>query len=285
MRRLVLLVAGLAALLVLAGFAGAVSRAADTLALARPALAPLALLGAFAARPAPWRAAYAAIGLGALATMGLALNVPPVEGDIRIYQKNLWAGNRDTTPLAADIEAADVDAAFFQEVSDRNDTILDQLEAGFPHQHLCRFPGWNGIALVSRHPFAGDPLCSEAFALAAAPIVIGGTRVWLVSAHLPWPWPYDNAENEAAAEELLAGLDAPAVVAGDLNSFPWTSRVRRIAAASNSRPAGPVRPTFRLGPIPFPIDMAFAPGGGSLERRPRFGSDHHGIVADLSLRP
>lgn len=284
MRRIAIFIAGLAAILVVAGFAGHLARAADTVALARPVFAPLVLLGVLAARRTAWRAGFAALGLGALASVGLPFLPQPAGGDLRVYQKNLWVGNRDPAPLARDIEAAGVDAAFLQEVSNRNARILDLLADSFPHQHLCRFAGWNGIALVSRRPFTGDPQCSEEFSLAAAPIEIDGTRVWLVSAHLPWPWPYENAENEIAADSLLRSLDAPAVVAGDFNTFPWTNRVRRVAEASNNRAAGPARPTFYISRIPFPIDMAFAPGGGTLERRPRFGSDHHGIVADLSLK-
>ena len=279
------LVAVLAALLVVAGFAGALHRAADTLALGRPVFGAVALGGVLVARALPWRIGFAAVGLVALASVTAPLLPQSAGGDVRIYSKNLWAGNHDPSALVADIVAADVDAVFLQEVSDRNAVVLDLLKGSFPHQNLCRFSGWSGIALASREPFAGDPRCSSAFALAAAPIQLQETRVWLVSAHYPWPWPYDNAENELAAEMLLKGLDGAAVIAGDFNGFPWIRRVQRVAAVTGTRAAGPVRPTFFLSWIPFPIDMAFAPGGGALDRRPLLGSDHFGIVADLALEP
>ncbi|HCQ67606.1 MAG TPA: hypothetical protein DIU07_21790 [Rhodobacteraceae bacterium] len=285
MRKPALVVVGLASLLTLAGFGGALHRAADTLALARPLFGLIALAGFVAASRTSWRIGFAAVGLAALASVGPQLLPQSAGGDLRVYSKNLWAGNRDPAALVADIEAAAVDAVFLQEVSDRNVLALDLLRASFPHQHLCRFQWATRIAVLSRLPFDGTPTCSKQFAMAAAPVRVEGDRVWLVSTHLPWPWPYDNAENETAAETLLESLDAPAVIAGDFNAFPWTWRVRRLATASNTRAAGPVRPTLFLRQVPLPIDLAFAPGGGSLERRPQLGSDHFGIVADLALNP
>ena len=283
MRRLATATAALAALLTLGGFAGALHPAADTLALARPVFAVLALTGALVAPRRSWRLGFAALGIAALATLAPALRPQPAGGDIRIYSKNLWAPNDDPARVVSDIEAAGVDAVFLQEVSRWNDTVLGLLAPQFPHQKFCRFSGWGGVAVASRLPFDGDGLCSREQGLAAAPVRIAGDRVWLASVHIPWHWPVESVSNENAVLAVLDRLDAPAVVAGDFNSFPWTSRVRRIAAARDNRPAGPVRPTLFVRHLPLPIDMAFAPGGGRLERRPQLGSDHYGIVADLAL--
>ena len=279
------MIAALAGLLVFAGFLGGLHRAADTLALARPVFGLVALGGVFVAPGWRWRLGFVSVALAALATVGPALLSQPAGGDIRIYSKNLWAPNSDPSAIVADIETAHVDAVFLQEVSRWNSHVLDLLENTFPHQKYCRFSGWGGVAVASRLPFDGPPRCSDKQAMAAAPVRVDGKRIWLVSAHIPWPWPSDSAENEAAAAAVLSGLDAPAVIAGDFNSFPWTRRVRRIAAESGTSPAGPVRPTLFIRHVPLPIDMAFAPGGGALDRRPQLGSDHFGIVADLALEP
>ena len=68
---------------------------------------------------------------------------------------------------------------------------------------------------------------------------------------------------------------------GDFNIFPWSGRVQRLARAAGAAVAGPVRATYYLKGVPLPIDLAMAPGGGSVELRAKLGSDHAGIVAEL----
>lgn len=273
----------LAAVLVVAGFFGQFIRVFDTIALAQPLLGGLCLIGALATRSRVPRFGLMALGFVALAA-SVRFFMPQDPGqDLRVYSKNLWFGNAEISPIVADIKTANVDTVFLQEISDRNRHILEQLKTRFPYQHLCRFSGWYGIAVVSRHPFDGTPICSTSRAMAAAPIKINGSRVWLVSAHIPWPWPTDSVKNEQAAHDLLAQLNGSVVIAGDFNSFPWTSRVRTIATLSHTKLAGPIHPTLTFRQIPLPLDFALSPGGGAVKVRPHLGSDHAGIVADLAL--
>ena len=170
-----------------------------------------------------------------------------------------------------------------QEVSDTNRYMLDLLCKEFPHQHLCRFSNWSGIAILSKQKPISQPQCTTSRALAAVHVLKKGQPLWLVSAHIPWPWPWDSEKNEAAAEDLLRRLDGKIVLAGDFNIFPWTSRVQRITAITNTKSTGPVRPTLIYRHLPLPIDLVLSPKGGSVERRPLLGSDHAGLVADIKL--
>lgn len=205
-------------------------------------------------------------------------------GTLRIYSKNLLVDNQQVDALAQDILAAKPALVMLQEVSPRNESILELLREDFPHQHRCNFAEkWLSIALLSRHAFAGEPRCTKDRALAAAPVDLEGQRFWAVSVHAPWPWPKPTASHEEEALRLLQQLDAPIAMAGDLNTLPWTHRVTAMQAASSTTRAGPPRASLSLGPLPLAIDMAFAPGGGSLMLRPKLGSDHAGLVADLSL--
>jgi endonuclease/exonuclease/phosphatase (EEP) superfamily protein YafD len=185
--------------------------------------------------------------------------------------------------IVTDIEASDVDVVMLQEVTVQNEYVLQALQTSFPYQHLCRFSGRFGIALVSRHRFADDPVCSDWRAIVAVPIELADQRLWVVSAHIPWPWPYDSVENEIASTKVLSRLNGPVVIAGDFNMVPWAGRVGRVAAMTDTQLAGPARPTFHFKNIPLPIDLVMAPGGGSVETRPLLGSDHLGVVADLSI--
>ncbi|MHA3913222.1 endonuclease/exonuclease/phosphatase family protein [Halovulum sp. GXIMD14793] len=153
---------------------------------------------------------------------------------------------------------------------------------GFSRSILMRLA--LGIAVLSRHPFSGPPKCSDWRAVAAAPIMIGGQEVWIVSLHIHWPWPFQSAEAEAAAAGVLTPLQGPTVIAGDFNMLPWTQRVQRIARMTGTRLAGPAQFTFSRRNIPLPIDLVLAPGGGQVRMRPLIGSDHAGVVADISLK-
>lgn len=275
---------GLAALGVAVGFAGRLHPAGDSFALLRPVLGLLCVLGLIIVRPRWLRAALAAAGFSAAITIFPVFASQTGGDDLRLYAKNLWWANRNFAAIAADIRDAHVDVVMLQEVSDRNEGILALLAEDFPHQHVCDFSGWSDIAVLSRTPFQGAPRCSDRRALAAAPIHIDGQLVWIGSVHIPWPWPYESADNEAAAEALFKDVDAPIVLAGDFNIFPWTTRVNRMAEVSKTVIAGPVQPTYTLKNVPIPIDHVLSPGGGTIERRPLLGSDHRGLVADVSLQ-
>lgn len=282
-RTLILLTATLAAILVLLGHAQAVHRSADTVAFGRPLFGAFCLLGVFAANSTWLRFTFGLIGLASLISVA-ALYVPQSpQQDLRVYSKNLWFSNAMAAELVADISKASVDVVFLQEVSIQNRKILDDLLPEFPHQHLCRFSDWSGIAVLSRTPFLEDGNCTDWRALAAVPIEVSGTRVWLVALHLPWPWPHDSALTDKISRDFVAQLSGPIVIGGDFNAFPWSGRIARIAQITDTMLAGPPRVTMTLRGVPLPIDMVLAPGGGQLEARPLFGSDHHGVVAMVGL--
>ena len=94
-----------------------------------------------------------------------------------------------------------------------------------------------------------------------------------------------TGEAELEILEMLATLDGPAVLAGDLNTLPWSRNMARLRSITGTELAGPLRSTLRHAklPIPLPLDYALSPEGGTVIPRPLYGSDHRGIVAELSL--
>ena len=272
-----------AAYLVIVGFFGQMHRSFDTIAMGRPAFGLLCIFGIILAKSLRVKLLLWGVFVVAVSTVIIPFLPQEPGGDLRVYSKNLWFENSEISAVALDIEAADADVVMLQEVSDQNNAILDLLVESFPYQHLCRFSALTGIALASRYPFDGEPLCSNRRAVAAVPIEIKNEKVWLVSAHIPWPWPHDSADNETDAERVLSELDGIVVVAGDFNIMPWSGRVGRVASITNTRLAGPVRPTLNFRNLPLPLDFVLAPEGGSVELRPLLGSDHAGILANLTL--
>ncbi len=286
MLRHFLKIAGLLSLIGLVwGFLGRLHPSADSIALLRPVFAVGCLCG-LAAKP---RAAVA-LSLSAAASIGIVTTLMPFvtassPGSVRVYSKNLWVGNTAMPAIADDIAQTAPDVVFLQELSPKNAQLLDLLEPEYPHQHLCDWGQWFNVAILSRQPLIGERHCSDLRALAAAQTIIEDETVWLVSAHIHWPWPATGAAMNDMVHEFLAQLDGPVILAGDLNILPWSGRVTRIANITGTRLAGPSVTSHHVGLLPLAIDHVLAPGGGTLTARPAFNSDHLGLLADVHIRP
>jgi len=269
----------------LAGFGGALHPVADTLALLRiPAAAGCLILAALLARPRAF--VWAGVGGSAsvLIVLGAARIMAGPEGQgITIYQKNLWAGNVANRALIADIRDIGADLVMLQEVSERNFPLLAVLEEDYPHQQFCRFSAWSGMAVLSRFPATEDGICSEGRGMAGLRVEGPEGPFWALSIHLHWPWPHGQARQVEQMLPQIEGLQGPVVIGGDFNMVPWGYSVRRIAQATGTAQVGQRLPTIFPRGVPLPIDMVFAPGPGQVERRPLFGSDHHGVVARIAV--
>lgn len=269
---------------VVVGFAGAVHPLGDTVSLVRPVLGGLCAVTLLWRGPRLLRA-----GLAIAAVMALATTVPMMilrtpEGALTVYSKNLWWANEQIAAVADDIRTTNPDIVLLQEVSARNDQVLALLAATYPHQHLCQFSGWNGIAILSKSPMT-DQSCTQRRGAALAQINTPAGAIWATSIHLGWPHPYSNMRSAEDATDLLADLDAPVIMGGDFNIFPWAASVRQLQHVTRTQIAGPVRPTYQLNAAPLLLDHIHAPFGGSATLRPLLGSDHKGVLARVSLRP
>ena len=282
MKSTLMIFAVMGVFLTLWGFLPDVHRSAVSIALLRPLTGLMCLSGIVVARR--WaRLAFVAGGLVALGSVALhALPGSPGK-DLRLYSKNLLDSNTDMVAIAEDIRGADVDVVMLQELVEENAHILALLSETFPHQHVCRYLGRKRIAVLSRAPMTDERVCSQNRSMAGARIEVTGRPVWIVSVHVPYPWPAGTPETEAELQRMLEVLDGAVVVAGDFNAFPWTGRVQDIVRATNTTLAGPMRRSYVLFGVPLPIDHALAPGGGQTALRPRLGSDHWGILADVTL--
>ncbi|MCK0094186.1 endonuclease/exonuclease/phosphatase family protein [Yoonia sp. F2084L] len=265
-------------------FAGALHPAFDSLSLLRLPLAIVCLL--FLVFPMGMRLR---LMLAACVMLGAGTTVPMFFGaddadDLRIYSKNMWFRNGQLAALADDIRDSDADVVALQEVSRGNRVMMAALRDVYPHQHICTFSGWNGVAVLSREPIL-QTRCSDRRALAAVQLDRGQGPMWVASVHLSWPFPYGNATSAQSAIEVLDALDGPVVMAGDFNIFPWANSVQGMQQTADLKVAQPVRPTYDLRGVPLLLDHVHAPGGGTAQYRGLLGSDHLGVLADVSLKP
>ncbi|WP_095589898.1 endonuclease/exonuclease/phosphatase family protein [Actibacterium ureilyticum] len=279
------LLLGVLAVILAAGFGGGLHPAGDSLAVFRVPVAAAMLLVWLIWRPrGPWGALPALFAAAAMVGVIVA-SVPRVgAGPLRLYQRNLLHTNTAAEQLAEDIRTRRPDVVTLQEVSDRNAALLQMLARDYPHQVLCPFSGWNGIAILSRYPFRpGSDSCSERRSFASARVVAPQGVFRLYSVHLYWPWPHGQVPQRDRLMADLAAQDGPFVIAGDFNMVPWSRTLAELRRASGTQLAGPVRATRWLGGLPLPIDHVLAPGGGRVKRLDRLGSDHAGLWAEIGL--
>ncbi|MCX7287616.1 MAG: endonuclease/exonuclease/phosphatase family protein [Rhodobacterales bacterium] len=278
-----------AILLAVLGFTGGLFAFGDSLAVGRGYAVAAVLVLAIAASFLGMRvAAFWSIlfALAAGAPVVLATLWPGPPGEFTLYQKNLRFDNAELAALEADIRAANPLAMTLQEVSEPNLALLSALADTWPHQHVCPFAAVGGTAVATRlPPVPGATVCAPG--LAAMQVMVTETQrrfpVWIVSIHLNWPWPHDQADHAAALRGVLDKLDGPVIMAGDFNMVRWGASVRSLAAATETLPAGPSPGTYTgFDPLlRLPIDHAFGPNGGRVTLRPTLGSDHLGLFVEL----
>ena len=290
----ILILWGFALLALAFGFLGFVHPIGDSLAVFR-----LIVLVGFAAITA----LLVIVGPRSLGLAGLAVlvatgatMVPPspsstTSGEpLTVYQKNLLFRQPDLAQVVADIRLMEADIIFLQEMHARNRPIMELLASTHPYSHLCPFAAVGGVAVLSKFPIAeADSICIEDTGLALIHVEAPDGAFWAASIHLHWPWPHRQPEDVALISDVLGDLEGPVILGGDFNMVPWSHAMRRLRQASRTTHAGYPGGTFDLIHPWFPIaiDHALMPEGATLtsvEKRPKFGSDHRGVVARFVLR-
>ncbi|MEM6374525.1 MAG: endonuclease/exonuclease/phosphatase family protein [Pseudomonadota bacterium] len=269
----------------LGGFLGSIHGLGDSLAVFRVLFSGLLLaLALFWAGRRVVRvslSALAILGLGSVFWHKLPAGSP---GPKVIYQKNLLHSNDNLPGVADDILATDADFVTLQEVSIANEALLERLKPVYPHQHLCRYTQRSGIAILSRIAPVDEGECGKAAGFAMLSFLDDDGPFTVMSLHLTWPFPRQQARQVTRLTPVLQGIDGPVLIGGDFNMVPWSHALRQIARASGSERAGPALASFLLGSLPVAIDHVFAPHGGRAEARPLLGADHFGILARVHLR-
>lgn len=273
-----------------ASFAGVLHPAGDSLAAFRPYLgATLLAVAIVAASATRWGVASASLLIASVTLVAPIKAALPEEtvrdGALTVYQKNAWRSRVDVEALAADIRSSNADVVTLQEVLPDDQAILQHLAADYPEQIVCRYSEFGDVAVLSRLDVL-DAWCADREGVAGLRINAPNGPLWVISLHLRWPWPMDQADHlDAIIDEHLKPLSPPLVIGTDLNNVPWSQSAKRLQDATLTRRPGPVRPTYRIAAIlGLAIDHVFTPIGwqAETERRPMFGSDHNGLVVKLT---
>ena len=267
------------------GYLGWLHPLGDSLAVGRPyAAVAVGFVALLSIRAGLKLAAFGSMLLALIVCIQVALVQfwPGPPGRIMIYQKNMLYRNDNLAGLEADIRDAAPLALTLQEVSDPNTALLAALSDVLPHRVHCKLGRRGGTAIAtSLTPVTGSEVCIAG--LSALQVNWNERQIWLVSIHLNWPWPYDQAAQVIEVRQALEKLEGPVLMAGDFNMVRWGHSMTALMRSARVTAAGPSRGTF-LGFAPvlsLPIDHAFAPNGGRVRLRGALGSDHLGFTAEL----
>lgn len=272
---------------VLAGYGGRFHPAGDSLAVIRLPAAVLVILLVPLAR---WNwfasgllVAACLISLGGIFAPRLT-PAQEISPNLTLYQQNLLYIRDEDQAWLTEIGRVRPNLLTLQEVSPRNRSMLMGMQDDFPTQHFCPVPRVGGVMVAVRYPAVpASQICGGQDGMAAIQVQTPDGPVWVVSLHLRWPWPFDQAERLERLLPLLARLEGPVIVGGDFNSVAWSHALARVAKASQTRVAGPGGATFHVYGVPIGIDHVLLSEEfeAQFAIQPKLGSDHNGVLAQI----
>ena len=233
--------------------------------------------------------------------VGRAGDRAPVGGTERLtfVSVNVLTSNRDAESLRSYLRRQEADIVVVLEVDRFWEKELSELRDTYPHRLIQPRSDNFGIGLLSRWPLEEGRF--EFLSDVGLPTVIARTRfagrtLTVVGTH-PLP-PVGRTRSTRRNEQLsavsrrVAELDGPVILAGDLNTTPWSPHFRRLVKQTNAIDA---RRGFGLQcswparnwPLSIPIDHILVSRDFHVHRfeaGPDVGSDHRPVCAELSWR-
>ena len=245
--------------------------------------------------------AHVAFLLPELAARDPLPGIPPGAFHIRLFNANVYNGNRDPSRYAEEIRRSGADVVFLQEATQEFLAVLDGTGAmaELPHRVLVTRTDPFAAVVASRWPL----LAQDVVELDGRPILVratidvGGIPLRLFSVHVVAPF---GGSRQAWTREMRAVGDAvraeqgPVLVAGDFNATWGNREFRRLldagltdAAAARGRPFQMTWPRDRrLVPPLTRIDHVLTTPGLTVTaiwsgHGP--GSDHRPVMAVVAL--
>jgi endonuclease/exonuclease/phosphatase (EEP) superfamily protein YafD len=267
------------------------------------AVAVLLLLALFLIRRQYGLASIAALAacvngvlvLDPAAAVAASANAPGQERSmrLRVANANVLYDNKSYDAALGWLQSIEPDLAVLVEVTPEWANAMEPLSRRLPYNITVAREDGEGLALYSRYPFDDSKVLSfgqrRRVAIAAS-LRIAERKVTVVAAHPSPPGrggktrERDVYLNELTA--LLRSAKGPVILAGDLNTTPWSYSFEDLVQSLDQPRSGfpPTWPSF-LGSFGIPIDHLLGRGVeiDALRTGPDIGSDHRPLVADVML--
>jgi len=211
---------------------------------------------------------------------------------LTVLALNTWHAHGDVPRLERYLATTPADVVVLSQLGPDKRPLLRRLEAPYPFQVDCAERTCS-LALLSRLPFEGagvGRIASDQPAFVWARL---GGSLTIIGTHLDRPSrdPWLHERQVAALTQYVRRIDSPLVLAGDLNTSPWSNAFRKLRVETGLSPAATFVPSWPAWPLALPqvaLDHIFvspdfevaAAGTG-----PAVGSDHLPVWAQLRRRP
>jgi endonuclease/exonuclease/phosphatase (EEP) superfamily protein YafD len=217
--------------------------------------------------------------------------------NLTVLNLNTWRAHGDVGRIEQYLATAPADVVVLSEFDAGRSTLIASLREVYPYHVECTGEPRCALALLSRLPLeaSGSGRIAEgepSFVWARInPGQQGSTTIVGTQLNRPTgnPWRHEVEMRELA--QFVRHIDGPLVLAGNLNTSPWSRSFRALRLATGLSPAGKLMPSWPAWPIALPqvaLDHIFvspelavsASGTG-----PAVGSDHLPVWAQLERRP
>lgn len=244
-----------------------------------------------------------AVGSAVIAPLYVANGETTDGPTLRIMQANLMFGKADPTSLIDTARGRGVDVLTVQELTETLASTLRDggLEQLLPYRYLIPDEtGGGGAGIYSKYPLT-DTRELDGFGPTNLIAEVGFTTPFTLVAVHPgpayvtppdvWTTELDTLRDELAA---MADSDDPVLVSGDFNTTYQHKQFRNLLDVGYSDSADqlgsgivPTYPTDKGIPAIVGIDHVLMRGAQaqSLDRVTIDGSDHHGLIVDVSVPP
>lgn len=226
------------------------------------------------------------------------LSVGDARDHLRIYELNSWDENPDLPRLESALAAVGADVLVLAEADPQKVGLLARLKPSYPYQMSCAPQSECAMAILSRLPIVAGGAARnqylvppiawariDARSLGVGIVTVIGTHV-----HRPTRDPWVHARQMRVLTELIVQTKGPLVLAGDLNTGPWSASFRNLVAATGLVPSSGGVPTWPAYPVQLPqvaLDhilvspdlVVLRTGLGAAT-----GSDHLPTFAEIGLR-
>jgi endonuclease/exonuclease/phosphatase (EEP) superfamily protein YafD len=318
-RRLALLVLAAANLALILAVAGGFSALADIVAPLTGHLVGIGLAASIALLTRRWVPAIMTAGVVATAGVHVWLGLAsccaaPVETSqtgftkvamhasgqgLTVLALNTWHESGDARRLERYLATGPADVVLLSEFGPNKRSMLARLKAAYPFQVDCAQQWPCSLALLSRLPLEAAGVGRIAPDDGQAPDMPAfvwaklGARLTVIGTHLHRPSrdPWLHERQVSALAQLVRHIDGPLVLAGDLNTSPWSNAFRKLRAATGLAPASILMPSWPAWPLALPQvaldhilvsgELAVAAAGTG----PAVGSDHLPVWAQIDRRP
>jgi endonuclease/exonuclease/phosphatase (EEP) superfamily protein YafD len=231
---------------------------------------------------------------GASAAAALLTRTAAHDASERLSVLAINAGHANVGPgrLERYLAMAPADVVVLSQLGPGSEPMLDRLRQVYPYRARCAEQPPCPLALLSRSAFAAAgsgrvPPDLPAFVWARLP---GALTV--IATHLDPPMldPWLHQAQSAALAQFVRRIDGSVILAGSLNTSPWSNAFRSLRSAADLSPASVLTPTWPAWPVALPqiaLDHIFVSsdlGVAAAGTGPAVGSDHLPVWARLERR-